>query len=50
MRWSTSLLGSARTGEEIVVPTACWAHVTRRLLERALVAELTEHLGFSPGR
>src|SRR5512132_2723807 len=40
------LLAGARTEEEIVGPGGLLADLTRRLLERAMSAELTEHLGY----
>jgi putative transposase len=39
------LLAGARTEEEIVGPGGLLADLTRRLVERAMSAELTEHLG-----
>jgi putative transposase len=42
------LLAGARTEEEIVGPAGVLAQLTRRLVERALSAELTEHLGYEP--
>jgi putative transposase len=42
------LLAGARTEEEIVGPGGLLADLTRRLVERALTAELTEHLGYAP--
>src|SRR5438309_411760 len=42
------LLAGARTEEEIVGPGGVLAHLTRRLVERALSVELTEHLGYEP--
>ena len=42
------LLAGARTEEEIVGPGGVLARLTRRLVERALHAELTEHLGYEP--
>ena len=42
------LLAGARTEEEIVGPGGVLAQLTRRLVERALHAELTEHLGYEP--
>jgi putative transposase len=42
------LLAGARTEEEIVGPGGVLAQLTRRLVERALQAELTEHLGYEP--
>jgi putative transposase len=44
------LLAGARTEEEIVGPGGLLADLTRRLVERALSAELTEHLGYEPHR
>jgi putative transposase len=40
------LLAGARTEEEIVGPGGVLAQLTKRLVERALSAELTEHLGY----
>src|SRR3954454_20988169 len=40
------LLAGARTEEEIVGPGGLLADLTRRLVERAMSAELTEHLGY----
>ena len=40
------LLAGARTEEEIVGPGGLLADLTRRLVERALSAELTDHLGY----
>src|ERR671923_1138003 len=40
------LLAGARSEEEIVGPGGLLADLTRRLVERAMSAELTEHLGF----
>jgi putative transposase len=42
------LLAGARTEEEIVGPGGVLAQLTKRLVERALSAELTEHLGYAP--
>src|SRR5438067_514755 len=42
------LLAGARTEEEIVGPGGLLAALTRRLVERAMSAELTEHLGYEP--
>src|SRR5205809_976659 len=42
------LLAGARSEEEIVGPGGLLADLTRRLVERALSAELTEHLGYEP--
>jgi putative transposase len=40
------LLADARSEEEIVGPGGLLADLTRRLVERAMSAELTEHLGY----
>src|SRR5918912_461645 len=40
------LLAGARTEQEIVGPGGLLADLTRRLVERAMSAELTEHLGY----
>ncbi len=40
------LLAGARTEEQIVGPGGLLADLTRRLVERAMSAELTEHLGY----
>jgi len=42
------LLAGARTEEEIVGPGGLLADLTRRLVERAMSAELTDHLGYEP--
>jgi putative transposase len=42
------LLAGARTEDEIVGPGGVLAQLTKRLVERALAAELTEHLGYAP--
>ena len=44
------LLAGAQTAEEIAGPDGLLGQLTRRLLERALAAELTEHLGYPPGQ
>src|SRR6266700_4837804 len=44
------LLAGARTEEEIVGPGGVLAQLTKRLVERALSAELSEHLGYEPHR
>jgi putative transposase len=44
------LLAGARTEEEIVGPGGVLAQLTRRLVERAMDAELTEHLGYERGQ
>src|SRR6187200_1660157 len=40
------LLAGARTEEEIVGPGGLLADLTRRLVERAMSAELTDHVGY----
>src|SRR5512133_817166 len=40
------LLAGARTEQEIVGPGGLLAQLTKRLVERALSAELTDHLGY----
>jgi putative transposase len=45
-----ALLAGARTAQEIAGPEGVLAHLTRRLLNRALEAELTEHLGYQAGQ
>jgi len=45
-----ALLAGARTAQEIAGPDGVLAHLTRRLLNRALEAELTEHLGYAAGK
>src|SRR3954471_22863570 len=40
------LLAGARSEEEIVGPGGVLAQLTKRLVERSLSAELTEHLGY----
>jgi putative transposase len=42
------LLAGARTEEEIVGPGGVLAQLTKRLVERALQAELSAHLGYEP--
>src|SRR5919198_2262944 len=42
------LLTGARSEEEIVGPGGVLAQLAKRLVERALQAELTEHLGYEP--
>src|SRR5713101_7097989 len=42
------LLAGARTEEEIVGPGGLLAQLTKRLVERAMSAELSEHLGYEP--
>jgi hypothetical protein len=42
------LLAGARSEEEIVGPGGVLAQLTKRLVERAMSAELSEHLGYEP--
>jgi hypothetical protein len=42
------LLAGARTEDEIVGPGGLLAELTKRLVERALEVELTDHLGYEP--
>src|SRR6516162_1519126 len=42
------LLAGARREEEIVGPGGVLAQLTKRLVERAMSAELTGHLGYEP--
>src|SRR5262245_2686131 len=44
------LLAGARTEEEIVGPGGVLAQLTKRLVERAMSAELSDHLGYEPHR
>jgi putative transposase len=44
------LLAGAKTEEEIVGPGGLLAQLTKRLVERALEVELTDHLGYEPHR
>jgi putative transposase len=44
------LLAGAKTEEEIVGPGGLLSQLTRRLVERALEVELTDHLGYEPHR
>jgi putative transposase len=44
-----ALLSGARTAEEIAGPDGLLGQLTRRLLNRALEAELTAHLGYEAG-
>src|ERR1700733_4889984 len=44
------LLAGARTQEEIVGPGGLLAQLTKRLVERALEVELTDHLGYESHR
>src|SRR5258708_27690029 len=43
------LLAGAKTQEEIVGPGGVLAQLTKRLVERAMDAELTDHLGYERG-
>jgi len=45
-----ALLAGARTAEEIAGPDGLLGQLTRRLLNRALEAELTAHLGYEAGQ
>ena len=45
-----ALLAGVSTAEEIAGPDGLLAHLTRRLLNRALEAELTAHLGYPAGQ
>jgi putative transposase len=45
-----ALLAGVSTAEEIAGPDGVLAHLTRRLLNRALEAELSAHLGYEAGR
>ena len=42
------LLAGAQTEEEIVGPGGLLAQLTKRLVERAMEVELTDHLGYEP--
>ena len=42
------LLAGARSEEEIVGPGGLLAQLTKRLVERAMEVELTDHLGYEP--
>ncbi len=44
------LLAGARTPEEIAGPDGLLNRLTKRLIERAMDAELTEHLGYERGQ
>jgi putative transposase len=44
-----ALLAGARTAQEIAGPDGLLGQLTRRLLNRALETELTEHLGYQAG-
>ena len=44
-----TLLAGAKTAQEIAGPDGLLGQLTRRLLNRALEAELSEHLGYEPG-
>src|SRR5438477_12960185 len=44
------LLAGARTPEELAGPDGLLQRLTKRLVERALEAELTEHLGYEHGQ
>ena len=42
------MLAGARTEEEIDGPGGVLAQLNKRLVERAMSAELTDHLGYEP--
>jgi putative transposase len=42
------LLAGAKTEEEIFGPGGVFGQLTKRLVERALEVELTDHLGYEP--
>ena len=42
------LLAGARTEEQITGPGGVLGQLTKRLVERAMEVELTDHLGFAP--
>src|SRR5258708_16263427 len=42
------LLAGANTEEEIVGPGGLLSQLTKRLVERAMEVELTDHLGYEP--
>jgi len=44
------LLAGARTEEEVVGPGGLLSQLTKRLVERAMEVELTDHLGYEPHR
>src|SRR5436309_15974581 len=44
------LLAGARTPEEITGPDGLLQRLTKRLVERAMAAELTDHLGYEHGQ
>jgi putative transposase len=44
------LLAGAKTEEEIVGPGGLLSQLTKRLVERAMEVELTDHLGYEPHR
>src|SRR5690348_11105533 len=44
------LLAGAKTEEEIFGPGGVFGQLTKRLVERALEVELTDHLGYEPHR
>ena len=41
-------MAGARTEEEIVGPGGLLAQLTKRLVERAMEVELTDHVGYEP--
>jgi len=44
------LLAGASTEEEIAGPGGVLAQLTKRLVERAMEVELTDHVGYEPHR
>src|SRR2546423_10319959 len=44
------LLAGARTPEQLTGPDGLLQRLTKRLVERAMAAELTEHLGYEHGQ
>src|SRR5438105_588061 len=44
------LLAGARTEEEVVGPGGLLSQLTKRLVERAMEVELTDHVGYEPHR
>src|SRR5436309_12729319 len=44
------LLAGARTEEEIAGPGGLLAQLTKRLIERAMAVELTDHVGYEHGQ
>jgi transposase-like protein len=44
------LLAGARSEEQIVGPGGLLSSLTKRLVERAMDVELTDHLGYEPAK